>query len=66
MTFNVYEIIWDEGFERSLARLYLTWHQWETLGGMKGIEDFLGSNPYDEAGTAEMAGTDGAICAHER
>ena len=54
-----YEVIWAGGFERSLARLYLTWRQWEELGGRKGIEKFLGANPYDEKGTSEMAGTDG-------
>jgi hypothetical protein len=53
-------VVWDEGFERSLIRLHLTWRQWEALGGRKGIEEFLGTNPYEEEGTAEMPGTDGS------
>jgi len=60
MAFNVYDVVWDDGFERSLARLYLTWRQWEELGGRKGVEDFLGANPYEPEGTREMPGTDGA------
>jgi hypothetical protein len=60
MGFGSYEVIWDSGFERSLIRLGLTWRQWEELGGRKGIEKFLGANPYEEEGTSEMPGTDGA------
>jgi hypothetical protein len=60
MSTRRYEVIWGDGFERSLVRLYLTWRQWEELGGREGIERFLGLNPYDEEGTREMPGTDGA------
>jgi hypothetical protein len=55
-----YTIEWGEGFKRSLARLRLTWRQWEELGGKKGIEDFLALGPYEEEGTEEMPDTDGA------
>lgn len=55
-----YTVDWDEGFLRSLARLRITWRQWDELGGRKGIESFLGANPYEEEGTDEMPGTNGA------
>jgi hypothetical protein len=62
MTPEGYDVIWDEGFVRSLIRLRLTWRQWETLGGKKGIDDFLGQKPYEEEGTEEMPDTDARFC----
>lgn len=56
--YSGYEIIWGEGFEKSLIRLRLTWRQWEELGGRAGIEAVLAVNPYEE-GTTEMEGTGG-------
>src|SRR5436309_141573 len=53
-----YEIIWGEGFEKSLVRLNLTWRQWEELGGRTGIEAVLSIDPF-EKGTTEMQGTGG-------
>lgn len=51
-----YEIYWDPGFERSLARMRMTWDTFDRLGKY-GVDFLLQTDPFESQATFELSGT---------
>jgi hypothetical protein len=53
-----YEVVYEETFRDSLARIGIPWRLFESLV-KHGVDTFLARNPYEERSTHEVTGTGG-------